>query len=182
MTEPGHKNNFLIFLFVAGSICLFYALVFRPVTYEAQGDFPAYLDLARQIFHLPGATATDLTHRSPLYSILLGLFLIVFGEPHYLVAMMIVQYGLIFASALLVYKIIQQLTGHTAAAFIAGIAGIANLTTVFFGFMVLSETLAMFLFTLEVWLLLRYREEPHTGRIIVAGLVVGLLILTRYNM
>ncbi|MFN2336741.1 MAG: hypothetical protein ABR560_07200, partial [Bacteroidales bacterium] len=108
-------------------------MVFQSVTYEAQGDFPAYLDLARQIFHLPGASTTDLSHRSPLYSIILGLFLMVFGEPQYLAAMMVVQYALIFAASLLVYKIIHQLTGHTAAAFAAGIAGIANLTTIFFG-------------------------------------------------
>jgi len=184
MTETGHRNNFRIFLFIAGALCMFYALVFRPVTYEAQGDFPAYLDLARQIFHLPGATDTDLGHRSPLYSIILGLFLMVFGEPHYLEALMVFQYALIFASSLLVYKIIQQLTGSAAPAFIAGIAGIASLTTIFFGFMILSETLAMFLFTLTVWLLLKYMEEPRTGRgrIAVAGLVMGLLILTRYNM
>lgn len=182
MAAPGQRNNFRIFIFVAGVLSLSYALLFRPVTYEAQGDFPAYLDLARQIFHLPGATATDLTHRSPLYSILLGFFLMVFGDPHYLKAMMVVQYGLIFASSLLIYKIIQQLTGRTSAAFIAGIAGLANLTTIFFGFMMLSETLAMFLFTVEAWLLLKFREGQKIRTIVLAGLVMGLLILTRYNL
>ena len=182
MTRTERRNSFRIFLFVAGAISLSYALLFRPVTYEAQGDFPAYLDLARQIFNLPGATATDLTHRSPLYSILLGLFLLVFGEPYYLQALMVVQYGLIFASSLLVYKIIDKLTGRTDTAFIAGIAGLANLTTIFFGFMILSETLAMFLFTLEAWLLLKFREGQNIRTIVLAGLVMGLLILTRYNL
>jgi 4-amino-4-deoxy-L-arabinose transferase-like glycosyltransferase len=174
--------SFAVFVFLSGTLCLLYCLTFRPITYEARGDFPAYIDLARQIYHLPGAPSTDLSHRSPLYSVILGLFVLVFGDTRYLVAMMVFQYVLIFLSSLLIYRIISQLTGNRYAAFIAGIAGVINLTTIFFGFMIISETLALFLFTAMTWLLIRYYHRNKPGIAVMAGLVTGLLVLARYNM
>lgn len=174
--------NFRIFALISGGICLAYCLLFRPITYEAQGDFPAYLDLARQIFHLPGATDTDLSHRSPLYSIVLGLFLLVFGEPHYLNALMVFQYGLVFISSLLVHRIMERLTKSSVVAMVAGVAGITNLTVVFFGFMILSESLALFLLTLMAWLLVRYNRTASPWLTLTAGVTAGMLILTRFNM
>ena len=154
----------------------------RPITFEGQGDYPAYLDLARQIFHLPGATENDLSHRSPLYSLLMGLFILLFGEAHYTVPLVLFQYGLVFLSSLLVYRIVLMLIGRDTAAFIAAFAGIVNLATIFFGYMILSETLALFLFTLLVWLLFYYVNGAGRMVIITAGLVTGLLILARFNM
>ncbi len=183
MREISRKvNSFSIFVVVAGAVTLSYMLLFRPITYEAQGDFPAYLDLARQIFNMPGATDTDLSHRSPLYSIILGLFLLVFGEPHYTNALLVLQYTLIFASSLLIYRITRRLTESNMAAMIAGMAGIFNLTVIFFGFMILSETLALFLFTLMAWLLLRHYRDGSPWMVTFAGLTAGMLILTRFNM
>ncbi len=174
--------SFRIFALISGGICLAYCLLFRPITYEAQGDFPAYLDLARQIFHMPGATDTDLSHRSPLYSIILGLFLLVFGEPHYLKALEVFQYVLVFSSSILIFRITERLTGSGLAALAAGLTGLLNLTVIFFGFMILSETLALFLFTLMAWLLLRNHWSGRSWMLLTAGVTSGLLILTRFNM
>lgn len=182
MKGNGRDRNFILFLIASGVLCLLYCILFRPITWEAQGDFPSYLDLARQIFHLPGATDVDQSHRSPLYSIVLGAFLIIFGEPHYLVALMVFQYILIFFSSLFIYRIILQLTGKTAAAFIAGLAGVLNLTVIFFGFMILSETLALVLFTALAWLLVKYSYVPGPATGFGAGIMAGLLILARFNM
>jgi hypothetical protein len=180
---PGSKRlNYKTFILVSGLLCLLYALLFRPITFEGQGDFPAYLDLAKQIFGLPGATDVDLSHRSPLYSIILGLFILVFGEAHYLVPLIFFQYLLIFISSLLVYKIIFQLRGNNVVSFIAALAGILNLTTIFYGYMVLTETLALFLFTLTVWHLVRYFNGNSRWQLVLSGGALGLLILTRYNM
>ena len=79
------------------------------------------------------------------------------------------------------YKIILQLTDNKTAAFIAGIAGVLNLTTVFFGYMIISETLALFLFTLTSWLLLKYLTEERLFYSAASGIVAGLLVLTRFN-
>jgi len=182
MRKNSISVNFRIFALISGAVCLAYCLLFRPISHEAQGDFPAYLDLARQIFNMPGATDTDLSHRSPLYSIVLGLFLLVFGEPHYLTALLVLQYALIFASSILIYRITRRLTESNMAAMIAGLAGIFNLTVIFFGFMILSETLALFLFTLMAWLLLRHCHAGSPWLIMLAGLTAGMLILTRFNM
>jgi len=182
MWREWDRTLFRVFIFAGGALCLFYAIIFRPITFEGQGDYPAYLDLARQIFHLPGATENDLSHRSPLYSLLMGLFILLFGEAHYTLPLVLFQYGLVFLSSLLVYRIVLMLTGRDTAAFIAAFAGMVNLATVFFGYMILSETLALFLFTLSVWLLLNYVKGAGRTAIITAGLVTGLLILARFNM
>lgn len=181
MREGSKRLNFNTFIIVSGALCLLYILLFRPVSYEAQGDYPAYLDFAKQLYGLPGASDTDLSHRSPLYSLILGLFIIIFSEAHFLAPLVVFQYVLIFLASLLVYKIILRLTDNKTAAFIAGIAGLLNLTTVFFGYMILSETLALFLFTFTVWLLLRYFQEERFIYSAAAGIVAGLLVLTRYN-
>ena len=182
MGREGDRTLFNVFVFAGGALCLFFAIIFRPITFEGQGDYPAYLDLARQIFHLPGATENDLSHRSPLYSLLMGLFILLFGEAHYTVPLVLFQYGLVFLSSLLVYRIVLMLIGRDTAAFIAAFAGIVNLATIFFGYMILSETLALFLFTLLVWLLFYYVNGAGRMVIITAGLVTGLLILARFNM
>jgi len=182
MRKNSISVNFRIFALISGAVCLAYCLLFRPISHEAQGDFPAYLDLARQIFNMPGATDTDLSHRSPLYSIVLGLFLLVFGEPHYLKALEVFQYVLVFSSSILIFRITERLTGSGLAALAAGLTGLLNLTVIFFGFMILSETLALFLFTLMAWLLLRHSHAGSPWLIMLAGLTAGMLILTRFNM
>ncbi len=182
MGRNDNNLGFYLFIFFSSALCTIYCLLFHPITYEAQGDFPSYLDLAKQIYGLPGATTTDLGHRSPLYSVILGLFIKIFGEPQYLIWLMGFQYLLIFLSSTLIYKLIFQLTDNQTTAFIAGIAGVLNLTTIFFGFMILSETLALFLLTVAVWLLIKYYRERTTGIIVLTGLVLGMLILARYNM
>ena len=181
MGRSNKNSGFFLVIFFSSALCTIYSLFFHPITYEAQGDFPAYLDLAKQIYDLPGASDTDLSHRSPLYSLILGLFIIIFGEAHFLAPLVVFQYILIFLTSLLVYKVIFQLTDNKTAAFIAGIAGILNLTTVFYGYMILSETLALFLFTLTAWLLLKFFQEERLIYSAAAGIFAGLLVLTRYN-
>ncbi len=182
MVKNSRERFYNLFLIAGALLCLSYCLLFRPVTTEAQGDYPAYLDLARQIYHLPGASETDQSHRSPLYSLILGGSFIVFGEGGFLTAMMVLQYTLIFFSSWLVYKIISRITGNQLTAFIAGIAGVLNLTVIFFGFMMLSETIALVLFTLLAWLILRYSQRSRALTAFLAGIVAGLLILARFNM
>lgn len=182
MVKTGNRLTYRVFLVASGTLCLSYAFLFKPVTIESQGDFPAYLDLARQIFHLPGASDADLSHRSPLFSAIMGVFMVLFGDSSYLVPLMFLQYFLVFLSSLFIFKIVLSLTARKPAAFIAGMAGIFNLATVFFGYMILSETLALFLFTLTVWLLLKYFSNGERVLIVFTGVAAGLLILARFNM
>ena len=182
MRKSSSYLNITTFIFISGALCLLYCFLFRPITFEAQGDSPAYINLARQIFNLPGAETMDLSHRSPLYSIILGLFILVFGEAHYLVPLMVFQYFLVFLSSIFIYKIFRQLTGSQTIAFISGLGGLLNLTTIFFGYMILSETLALFLFTAAIWFLLKYHEDERAIYSAAAGVTTGLLILTRYNL
>jgi 4-amino-4-deoxy-L-arabinose transferase-like glycosyltransferase len=172
---------FTIFLLSSGILCLLYAIVFHPVTYEAKGDFPAYVGLARQIFDLPGAGTDDLSHRSPLYSVIMGFLMLVAGESVYLPLLMYLHYFLIFVTSILVYRLFFSITGNRSIAFTAGVAGVINLTTIFFGYIMISEILALFLFTLNVWLLIKGYFMGKIMFFSLAGLTCGLLILARYN-
>ena len=49
MWRERDRTLFRVFIFAGGALCLFYAIIFRPITFEGQGDYPAYLDLARLI-------------------------------------------------------------------------------------------------------------------------------------
>ena len=173
--------TFKTFIYFSGALCVLCCILFRPVTYEAQGDFPSYLGLAKQIFNLPGAGAESLSHRSPLYSIVMGLFIGAFGETHFLMPLMAFQYLLIFLSSLLIWRIFGQLTENTAVAFIAGTAGVLNLTTVYYGYMLVTETLALFLFSLTAFLLLRYLARGDLWLAFLTGITTALLVLTRFN-
>jgi 4-amino-4-deoxy-L-arabinose transferase-like glycosyltransferase len=179
------KNNrflsFKTFVFFSGALCLLYCILFRPVTYEAQGDFPSYLELAKQIFNMPGAGSESLSHRSPLYSIVLGIFIKISGETHFHVTLMVFQYVLIFFSSLLIWRIFNELTENIAVAFIAGAAGLLNLTTVYYGYMLVTETMALFLFSLMVFLLLQYLSRGGLWLAFLAGITAALLVLTRFN-
>ena len=176
-----HLSFFRVFIILSGAFCLLYVMTFNPVTYEAQGDFPSYLELAKQIYHLPGAGETDLSHRSPLYSLVLGLFILLFGESHYLHHLMIFHFTLIFLTSILIYKIFNLITGNRIISFIAGIAGVLNLTTIFFGYIMISEILSLFLFTLMGLLLIQGYLREKTLFFSLAGVTAGLLILTRFN-
>jgi hypothetical protein len=174
-------SNFTLFIALSGVLCLFYILLFQPVTYEAQGDYPAYINLAKQIYNMPGAAGTDLSHRSPLYSIVIGLFILIFGESSHLYPLMIFQYFLIFITVILIYNIFNLLTSDRIIAFIAGIAGVLNLTTIFFGYMMLSETLTLFLFTWAVWKILQYYNMQKVYNLVIAGILSSFVILARFN-
>ncbi|HUX57554.1 MAG TPA: hypothetical protein VMV77_11310 [Bacteroidales bacterium] len=170
--------SFNLFLLINGILCITFILVFKPVI---QGDASAYINLAKQIFHIPGASLFDLSHRSPLYSLLLGLVMLIFGETNFIFPVMILQYLLVFITAIYVYRIFIILIANDKIAFFAGLFGIINLSTIAFAYNILSEILSLFIFTMLVHKVLMYYSNGRRRNIFLAGLLSGLMVLARFN-
>lgn len=172
---------YVIFLLINALLCIFYILVFRPVVIEANGDASSYIGLAGQIFNFPDAPAIDLSHRSPLYSILLGFAMLIFGQNNFLEPVVILQYFIVFLTSLLIYRVFKILTGNIKIAFISGILSTINLSTVFYAYNILSEILALFMFTWLVYQVLLYYRYARSVNLALAGLLAGFLVLVRFN-
>lgn len=171
-------SSFNIFLLINGFLCLSFMFVFSPVI---QGDASAYTGLARQIFNIHEVPLYDLSHRSPLYSILLGILMLVFGQDNFLLPIMILQYLMMFFTSVYIYRIFINLTGNNKVAFFSGLFSTLNLSTISFAYNILSEILSLLIFTLLVYNVLKYYSYGRKRDMIIAGLLSGLMVLARFN-
>jgi len=161
-------------------VCLFFAIIFQPLI--TQGDSLAYIKYALQIFGIENINY-DFSYKSPFYSIVLGIFHLIFGAGFYLKTIIVLQYLLIFFSALLITNIFNKLIANKIIVGLIGLFFIINFSTITFGYTILSETLTLFLFIYIASRLisLDYNETAYK-RLIFIGILVGLLILTRFNL
>ena len=104
MFKDKRLKYFSIFAFIYCTVC---CLIFEPITWQAVGDAEAYIELAK---HFLGTSASnfDLSHRQPLYSLLLAPFIFVFGDNGFLLPVMVLQFFMIFISSLIIYKIFEK--------------------------------------------------------------------------
>jgi|GEM_PF-2004589 len=121
-----------------------------------------------------GGPIKPYVYRPPLYSGLLALAYTAFG-PH-TIAALILQAALSAATCYFVYRIALTLWGRRVA-LIAAVLWAVGPDIIIFGNLVLTETLYMFLATVVLWLLVRFRDNWRG--IVSAGALLGLLSLTR---
>ena len=178
MTFENGKKTLPLFVGMSFLICLVYAIAFSPIT---AGDSSAYISMAK---HWLGDSADfDQGTQSPLYGLLLALFLKIFGENNYLIFVVYFQFLLIFMTSIIVFRITCRLTHSIKLSYLAGFLFLTSLPVVFFGYMILTETLTVFLFMLVVYLLTGLNDfHAKTGPIILCGFLTGLLILARFNL
>lgn len=173
-------NYYRIFILLSFIICFFYAVVFEPITLQAEGDAGAYIELAKQFLGI-SEVYIDLSHRQPLYSLCLSPLILLFGEQAFAYPVMCIQFLLIFLSSSMIYKIFENITCSITISFTAGILYLLNLSTIYFGYNILSETLALFLFILLIYYLIKYSKKLSIIIIAILGILSGFLILARYN-
>lgn len=174
--------SFRTYLVISLLICIVFILLFQPIVIDAKGDALRYIDLSKQLFNIPGASDVDLSHRSPFYSTILGLFNLVFGEDNYLKAIIVFQYIMVYISGLIIYKLTFSLSSSKVLSFIAALVSLFNLSTVFFAYNILTETTALLLFTLIVFYSIKYFKTCSSKYLIFVGIASGILVLTRFNM
>lgn len=120
-----------------------------------------------------------LTYRPPGYPVFVGVVYLVFGRSP--VAVACVQAVLDTALVALILFFARHRYSARAALLAAGLYAISP-TAIFVAGSALSETLGTFLALVAVGLTIRAGERAESGSAVLAGLVAGLLTLTRSVM
>lgn len=170
------------YILIPAVLCLLYALIFQPISWQARGDSGAYITLAKQFLGVD-TTGTDLSNRAPFYSTVLAIFIKIFGERNFLQWVVYFQYALIFVCGFLIFKLFEQFIENKNISALIVLIFLFNLSTIAYGYMILTETLTLFLFICITFITTKYLSTRNKkGFLFLLGFLTGLLILTRYNM
>ncbi len=176
-----HLSSWQVDTLFNTSIGLLPAIVFWLTTSWGIGaavDSVAYYDMA-EIF-LNGRELAELgTHFPPLYPFLISLIAHVTDD--IAGAARILQFFLIAANASLAAMLVHQLTnGNRAASFLVVIAMTLRHEFFFLWHYALSESLFTALLLLHYLLLVRWQRKGQTTILLVSGMLLGLMVITRY--
>lgn len=166
-------KQYIIFII----ILLTYFILFQPVVY---GDSSSYLKLAKE-FSGYSLNYYD-GHRSPLYPLILSVFIRIFAEKNLLITILIFQYFILFFSALLLYKITKKIITNSSLCFLTSLLFLINPSTIYYSYMVLTETLTVFLFLLTIYFTINLISDHKIIYLLFSGISSGLLILARFNL
>jgi hypothetical protein len=173
--RPNISNaSFVVILIVMNLMLAFYA---TPVT--NLGDESVYIKLSK-VF-LGEVENVNLQHRSPLYSIIMAGFMLIFKAPVLYKVIIVFQYILVAITAWLVYLLFRCLFLRKELAMIVALLFNLSFSTIFFANILLTEILTVFLLVLSVFLLLRVFDQCGLKRILALGTAIGLLSLARFN-
>jgi hypothetical protein len=170
-------NRSVTFLIFGLIFTIIFSFFFTPDS--DIGDGPTYIRVALKI--LGENIPESYTYRSPLYPMILSVFIKIFGMTAFPRAVVFFQFLLIYFSAVFLYFIIFQLLRNHFFAVLAAIAFYFNPATIFYGYSVMSEILAVFLFLISVYLVFQYLNKKKTILLLLTGMMVILLILCRFN-
>jgi hypothetical protein len=143
------------------------------------GDTSSYIELSMKF--LGQNDAVYLTLRSPLYSMILAVFIKIFGIPLSFKLMVYLQYVMVFCSALLIYSIFKRLFVKPLFPLLISILFNLSFSTIYFANILLTEILTVFLLLLSLNLLIKYSYSKEFRHLIALGAAVGLLSLARFN-
>lgn len=126
-----------------------------------------------------GEWAQHVFFRPPLYTLLLGVFAAVFGQE---ATLLVPLFQLILGSGFCVLIfLVAARCWNAAAGLAAGCLAALNAPLVFSEAEILSDTVALFLLSLFLYYFVRAVQTNSARRFFIAGLAVGLAILTRAN-
>ncbi|UCF06490.1 MAG: glycosyltransferase family 39 protein [bacterium] len=178
-TPPIHKTLTLSVLAVACAVRLlhlFFTTRFNPLAAYLQLDAAIYDRWAR-VLVLGGEIGPTRLMQAPLYPWFLSLIYRFAGVN--LTAVRLVQALLGTASTLLIVLITRKLFRSTAASIIAGAVAALYLPLIFYEGILLPVTLIVFLNLLLVQLLEPGDTVPGNGRLLLAGVVLGLSVVAK---
>ena len=173
-------KTYRIFTISSFLYCLLMALVFQPISWQAQGDAPAYIELAKQFLNI-STDPIDLSGRQPLYSLIIAPFIYFFNEEDFLYPLMYLQFFMVFISSLVIYQTFNKLHFYRYLALISACLYLMSLSTLYYAFSILSETLSLLIFVLIAYMLTINSNRNNLFLWIVLGLLNGLMVLARFN-
>lgn len=167
-----------ILIFSAG-LCLTLLFSFLFVPGKTFGDSPAYIKFAFKI--LGDSTSEDFSYRSPLYSVLLAGIIKIFGIALYPRIIVLFQFVLIFLTSGILYLLFFDLFRKSLPAYFAVAMFFLNLSTIYFGYSILTETITVFLFISSVWTFSLFIRKKQKLYLFITGILVSFMILARFN-
>ncbi len=172
--NPGIKLSLVIISGLLLSIIT--ASVFRPVA--DYGDTTVYINYALKISG--EAAGQSFLSRAPLYPLLLSGIIRVAGLSSMPQIAVVIQYFMNFLSAMLLAAVFKRVMSLRSA-LLSAILFYASLSSLFYGYMILTETLTVFLFMADVYILICWIKRRSDFLLLLLGAGVSLLILTRFN-
>lgn len=176
ITRKLQSNNKLFFIFLL-VVNLWLALNATPVT--DFGDAPDYIEISKA--WLGEVKGVNFAHRSPLYSIIMAGFMLIFDDPVIFKMIVVFQYLLVAISCYLIYQIFLRLFVNKFMPAIIALAFNFSLPTIFYANIMLAEILAAFLFIVALYFLLQFFDQMQSRSVLILGTALGLLALARLN-
>jgi 4-amino-4-deoxy-L-arabinose transferase-like glycosyltransferase len=152
------------------------AFVFTPVT--DAGDAGVYINYALKL--AGDVNSQSYITRSPLYPLILAGLIKTAGLEALPGIVIVVQFFLNFLSSVLIFEIFKKIMSLRSAV-ISAFIFYFNLSTIYYGYMILTETLSVFLFLLSVYILTLWIHNKNNLLTIYLGVLISLLILARFN-
>lgn len=165
---------------ISGGILLtvLYYLIFTPV--YNYGDAPVYIDYARAIAEK--ADTSFYIHRSPLYPWVLSFFVTHFEVKKLASFVVFIQYMMIFFSGYLFFLILKNHFEKSLIPLVSTLFYYLNFSVIFYGYMVLTEILTLFLFILTLYHFDRALIRDSDRLLILSGITASFLCLCRFNI
>lgn len=170
------KRECLAVIVSAALLVSAYYLLFEPVWLT--GDSPAYMRYGELIRE--GGDSSAYIHRSPLYPWLIAP-LTYFAEPVAASLAVALNYILLFLAVPFLHAIASRLFVWRWQRLLAVALLLFNLPVIYFGYMVLTETLTLLLLFVTLWLLIRHSEQGSPVTVLLAGISFSLMVLARFN-
>jgi 4-amino-4-deoxy-L-arabinose transferase-like glycosyltransferase len=159
------------------SINIALALYATPVT--DFGDACSYIELSKNF--LGENNGVDMSHRSPLFSMILALIIKGFTIPFAYKVMVFFQYSLVFVTSVLVYSLFERIFNRSLLPITISILFNLSISTIYFANILLTEILTVFFLFISIHFLLNYFDRNKLKYLVFLGLSIGLLSLARFN-
>jgi 4-amino-4-deoxy-L-arabinose transferase-like glycosyltransferase len=168
------KYGFLWFLILLNLGLAAYA---TPITDD--GDAATYIHFSR--FLLGEGFEANYAHRSPLYSIILSGFMLLFDAPLLYEVVVFFQYFLIAIAAWMIFLLFQRLFSTKKLSMVAALLFNLSFSTIFYANLIQTEIMTVFFVILSLTFLVKFHEKGSLGHILACGAAIGLLSLIRFN-
>jgi len=171
------KKSWKIAILFSG-LCISLIFAFSFTLVSNQGDGPAYINYALK---LSGEDVSQsYFYRSPLYPLLLAVIVKIFGMESLGRIVIVIQYLLIFCASIILFKTIKLVLTEQQS-LISVLLFFFSFSTIYYGYMVLTEILAMLLFLLSIRALMKWIDRKSGYFLLLSGILTSLLILSRFN-
>ena len=173
------KNKTDLVVFILGLfITIICILLFKPIS--ESGDAPVYLKYAQVIAECGDTSA--FIHKSPAYPWFLSLMISIFGSNNAIRITVIIQFLLLFISGMIIYKIFNNnIFKSKIPAILATFLIYTNLSAIFYSYMILTETLTLFLLTILLWFIIKGLNRSSRINFFIVGLLFSIMVLARFN-